>query len=454
MKEKLSKGELLTLASMLFGMFFGAGNLIFPASTGQAAGSNVFVAWAGLSVTAVGIPLLAVAALGISKSNGLLELSSRIGKGYGKFFTCLLYLTIGPFFAIPRCATVPFSVALEPIIGSTSNERLYLAIFSLLFFAIVLFFSLRPSGVMTWIGKILNPIFLVFLGILVVASIVSPMGSISTVTPTQSYSDNPFFTGFIDGYNTMDALAGLAFGIVVVNAIKGLGVEKPEAIAKNTVFAGVFSCLFMAIIYLAVTVVCAESRNVLPLLSNGGEILGAVANRYFGKAGAIILAAIFTFACMKTSIGLITSCGETFAEMFPKGPKYKTWAIIFCAFSFVVANFGLTAIISYSVPVLMFLYPLAITLILLTLFSKFFGNSRCVYVSVTVATLFVATLDFLNALPQNVVSALKLNGMLEFLDRHLPLFDIGLGWVIPALVGLFIGLAIKFFSKKKSSSNG
>ena len=208
---------------MLFGMFFGAGNLIFPASMGQLAGADMWKAAAGFLITGVGLPLLAVAALGISRENGLLELGSRVGKGYGLFFTCALYLTIGPFFAIPRCATVSYTVGIERILPGT-GQSLGLAVFSLLFFGAVLFFSLRPGEILTWIGKVLNPLFLCFLGILVVRALLSPMGNIGEAAPSGAYADGAFFTGLLEGYNTMDALAGLAFGIVVVEVIRNLGV--------------------------------------------------------------------------------------------------------------------------------------------------------------------------------------------------------------------------------------
>ena len=105
MKRKLTLNESLTISSMLFGLFFGAGNLIFPAYMGEAAGRNVIWALLGFLVTGVGLPLLAIAALGISHSDGVLTLSEQVSRKYGYFFTCALYLTIGPFFAIPRCFT-------------------------------------------------------------------------------------------------------------------------------------------------------------------------------------------------------------------------------------------------------------------------------------------------------------------------------------------------------------
>ena len=127
-------------------MFFGAGNLIFPIHMGQMAGSRIWIAFIGMFITGVGLPLLGVAALGISKSSGLFDLSSRVGRPYGMFFTCLLYMTIGPFFAIPRCATVSFTVGLEQVIPETANLKLWLLGFSVVFFGAALFFSLRPGG--------------------------------------------------------------------------------------------------------------------------------------------------------------------------------------------------------------------------------------------------------------------------------------------------------------------
>ena len=353
MKRSLNRKETVFVASMLFGMFFGAGNLIFPVSMGQLAGSSMWQAAAGFLITGVGLPLLGVAALGISREDGLLGLSSRVGQRYGRFFTCVLYLTIGPFFAIPRCATVSYTVGVERILPGGAQTAA-LAVFSLLFFAAVLFFSLRPGEILTWIGKVLNPLFLVFLGLLVIRALISPMGRISEAAPEGAYVSGAFFKGFLEGYNTMDALAGLAFGIIVVNVIKNLGVDKPGDVAKSTVKAGIFSSILMAVIYVLVTVVGAQSRGLSAPADNGGEALAMIAEHYFGAAGAVILAATVTVACLKTAVGLITSCSETFSSIFPKGPSYRVWAVLFSTLSFLVANLGLNAIISWSMPVLMF----------------------------------------------------------------------------------------------------
>ena len=452
MKQKLSIKEYIYVASMLFGLFFGAGNLIFPIHLGQLAGSHIWSAVAGLLITAVGMPLMSVAALGISRSDGLFALSGKVARPYAYFFTCLLYLTIGPFFAIPRCATTSFTVGLEQVLPE-GHARLFLLLFTLLFFVAALLFSLFPGKILTWVGKILNPCFLVFLGILVTVALVRPAAAIGEVAPQGDYAAQPFFAGFLEGYNTMDVLAGLAFGIVVVQVIRGLGVENEDAVAGTTVRAGVFSCLLMGLIYVAVALVGVQSRGVFETSENGGIAFAQIARHYLGYPGLIILAATVTLACLKTAVGLITSCAETFKTMFPKGPSYRVWAIVFSTVSFLFANFGLSSIIEFSIPVLMFLYPLAITLAVLALFGRFFGHDRAMYVSVTAFTLVAAVYDLLRTLPEGLRTACHLDGFLKAVGTVLPLSGLGLGWVCPALLGAVVGLIVHFARKPKAQEN-
>lgn len=447
MKKKLSVREYASVAIMLFGMFFGAGNLIFPVYMGQMAGRHIWQAAAGFLITGVGLPLMGVAALGISRSSGLYEMGLKVSRGFSLGFTCLLYLTIGPFFAIPRCATTSFTVGLEQVLPQ-GNTKLYLLLFSLAFFAAVLLFALRPGKILVWVGKVLNPCFLLFLGILVIVAMLRPGAAVGAVVPEGAYASQPFFTGFLEGYNTMDALASLAFGIVVVQVIRDLGVTEPDAVAGSTVRAGIFSCLLMAAIYVAVTVVGVQSRGLFETSENGGIALAQIAQHYLGSVGLLILAATVTLACLKTSVGLITSCAETFTGLFPKGPTYRVWAVIFSLVSLLFANFGLSSIIGYSVPVLMFLYPLAITLIVLSLFGKFFAYDRAVFVWTTALTLVGALYDFAAALPAPLLAACRLDGVLAVLRETLPLAKLGLFWVLPALLGLVIGLILHFVRGK------
>lgn len=439
MKSKLSARESIFIAVMLFGMFFGAGNLIFPVHMGQLAGYNFWPAVIGFILVGVGVPILGVAAIGITRSSGLLELSSKVSPKYGVIFTCLLYLTIGPFFAIPRCATVPFSIGVEPLIGK-SHATIALIVFTLIYFALVLYFSLKPGEILIWVGKVLTPLFLVLLSILLVVSFVKPMASgISSIEPDATYMHGAFALGFLEGYNTMDAIAGLAFGIIIVNEIKRLGVENPGDIAKNTLKSGAISAAIMAIIYLLVTLMGTLSRGAFEISENGSIALSQISGHYFGTAGIVLLGAIVTVACLKTSIGLVTSFAQTFSEMFPNGPSYRAWAIITTLVSFGIANVGLTAIISYSIPVLMLLYPLGISLILLGLFSKLYGNARPVYVSVTLFVLLAAIFDFLKSVA-GIFNIEALTPVVSFAGKILPLYDAGFGWILPSVIGLVIGI--------------
>ena len=442
MKQQLTLKQRILVAGTLFGMFFGAGNLIFPVHLGQLAGANVWPATIGFIITAVGIPILGVAAIGSTHSDGLQALSSKVSKGYGYAFTCLLYLTIGPFFAIPRCATTSFTTGIAPMIGSFS-ESAALLIFSAIFFLLVLIFSLRPSGITVWIGKIINPLFLIFLSVLVISALINPSAGIAEVAPAAGYESGALFSGFIEGYGTMDAIAGLAFGIVVIDIIRSMGIREDGAIARDVLRSGILTGILMAIIYIATILMGTQSRGLFETSANGGIALAQIAGHYLGTAGSIVLALTITFACLKTSIGLVTSCSEAFVQMFPKALSYKAWAWIFTLFSFVVSNFGLSRIIDYSLPVLMFLYPLAITLIILALAGNLFGHHRAVYGWVTALTCISAAFDLLKTLPASLQESLNLAPIIGLGRTILPWFDLNLGWVIPAALGFGIGLLLR-----------
>ena len=430
---------------MLFGLFFGAGNLIFPVHVGQLAGGKAWITAAGFIVTGGGLPLLGVAAMGKSKSEGLLEMSGYVGKGWSVFFTCALYLTIGPFFAIPRCATTAFTVGFEPLLDPAGSPW-YLLIFSILFFGAVLYFSLKPGQLLRWIGKIINPLFLALLGLLLLTALIQPMGTISELSPEPAVGEHSFFYGFFEGYNTMDALASLAFGIVVIQAVRNLGVDEPQAIAGCTLKAGIFCCLAMGLIYALTTLMGAQSRGLFPTSENGGIALAQITEHYYGKIGQILLAIMVFLACLKTAIGLVTSCAETFAILFPK-LSYRKWAVLFSALPLIISNVGLTALVTYSVPVLMFLYPLAITLILLCLFGRMFHYERRYFVYVTAFTAVAAFFDLLRTLPAELRSLLHVDGLVQVASSILPLYSLGMGWVVPALAGFGVAFLSRKFSR-------
>ncbi|WP_082233098.1 branched-chain amino acid transport system II carrier protein [Halobacillus massiliensis] len=437
MEKKIPFSTYAIIGTMLFGLFFGAGNLIFPIQLGQMAGTNFWPALSGFLVTAVGLPLMGILAIALSGSSGLRDLAGRVHPLFGLTFSVALYLTIGPFFAIPRTATVPFEVGFQPFISST-NIGLWLGIFSFIYFAIVYYFSLNSAKIMDYIGKYLTPTFLGFLFILVIVTLVQPMGSFQE--PIGDYSSLAFMTGFTEGYNTMDALGSLALGIVVIHAIKQQGITDTKMIASATWKSGMFAMGLMMLIYGLITYMGASSVAAVGTFSNGGQIFAAVAQNYFGAFGAILLAIIIVLACLKTSIGLIMACSEFFHSIVPK-VSYKSFVFWLCAVSFGVANFGLTNIIQFALPVLMFLYPLAIVLIFLGLFSSLFAHKRSVYSGAVVLTLFVSIIDGYSALTESLpgTEVASLESIRVLYMDYLPFYGIGLGWILPALIGAFLG---------------
>ena len=446
MEKKLSLKDYLYLGSMLFGLFFGAGNLIFPVHMGQEAGANVWPAIIGFLITGIGLPFLGIIAIGISGENGLFDLASRVHKGYGYFFTVALYLVIGPFFAMPRLAATSFEIGLTPFVAE-NQKTLFLAIFSILFFALSWWFSRNPSKLLDYVGKFLNPLFLVLLAILIVMSFVKPMANIHDITVLGNYRNHAFFTGFQNGYNTLDVLASLAFGIIVVNTLKNKGVTKKSTITADTFKSGAVSVLLMGIIYSFLSLMGTMSMGKFDLSENGGIALAQIAHYYLGTGGSIILALIVVVACLKTTIGLTTAFSETFAELFP-GLSYSTLIAGVSIIPCIIANVGLTSIISYSTPVLMFLYPLAIILVLLGVSGPLFKNNPIVYQTVTIFTIIPALIDGLQSSPAWIQNASITQKIIEFAKNTLPFFGIGMGWIVPAVFGLILGLGIYLIKEK------
>ena len=292
---------------------------------------------------------------------------------------------------------------------------------------------------MTYIGKVLTPLFLVFLSILLITVVVMPMGDYTSVAPQGEYATHAFFKGFTEGYNTLDVLASLAFGIIVIRALQGVGVTEPKDIAMGLVKAGFVACSIMAVIYGFLAYSGATSVTTLGLAKNGGITMAQMNAFYFGNVGAILLAIIVTLACLKTCVGLIGACGETFDEMFPNTFGYRGYAYLTTAVGFLIANVGLTKIIELAIPVLMFLYPLSITIILLSFAAPIFKGRQAVYAWTTAFALFAALGDAMATAPAFINQSGFVQWALPYYGM-LPFASIGMGWIVPSIIGFLIGM--------------
>lgn len=428
MKQKLTFMEILPIGLMLFASFFGAGNLIFPPALGQSAGVNFLPAAAGFCTTGVGIPLLGIIAIGLLRASNPEALALPVHPKFAKALIVVTVLTIGPFFAIPRTGAVSFDVGILPFI-SAENYDLGLALYSLFFFVVTYFLSVNPSKIVDWVGKILTPLLLISIAILVVQVFMNPMGE-----PQQAggyYASMPYLKGFQEGYYTMDLLATMLFGTVVIDSIKVRGISEGRVLTRTCIMAGIIAAVLLAAIYVSLTYTGATSVAVFGVSDNGAIALSSIANYYMGTAGNVVLCLMIFFACLTTSIGLTVSAGSYLEQVLKYKMQYQRIAAIICIFSFAVSNVGLTKIISLSVPVLCLLYPIVIVLVMMAFMPV---KRACVYRSTLAFTIVFAIIDGLNAagVPMKTAEAL-------FKDV-IPFYSAGFGWFVPSIVGLVLGI--------------
>lgn len=421
------KGKSLLLVGLtLFSMFFGAGNLIFPPGIAAQAGTATWPAFLGLAVSSVGLPVLGVVA--VARAGGLDTLCSRVHPLFSKAFTIAAYLAIGPCLAIPRTATTSFEMAVPPFAGPDAPLSLFRLIYSLVFFAAALVIALRPEKLTDRLGKILCPILVILIVVTFAGCLVNPLSGYGPASG--DYVTHPVVKGFLEGYQTMDTIAALAFGIVIAVNIRARGVSEDKAVVKGTIRSGFIAGALLLIVYAMLAHIGALSGGAVPNPTDGAAALTNVVGLLFGPLGNALLAAIFIIACFNVCVGLISSCGEFFHKLFP-GLSYRGWAVLFAVVSMVISNAGLAQIISVSAPVLGVLYPMAIVLIALSFFQRWLEGRRLVY---PVAILFTGVASVLYAL-------LDLKLPLTFLEA-VPLADLGLGWVLPAAAGILLGLLL------------
>ena len=424
--NRLKGFDLLALGFMTFALFLGAGNIIFPPSAGMAAGALIWQAALGFLLTGVGLPLLTVVALA-RVGGGMDRLTAPLGNVAGTVLAVAVYLAIGPLFATPRTAVVSFEMGIAPFSG---NSGMPLFLYTLVFFAAMLFLVLNPGQLVNRIGKFITPVLLSALLVLGGAAIFAPAGEVGAAT--DGYRASPLIKGFLEGYLTMDTLGALVFGIVIATAIRDRGVTEPALVTRYSMIAGVIAAIGLSLVYLALFYLGATSQGIAAGAENGVQILTTYVQHTFGTPGSLLLAVVITLACLTTAVGLTTACGEFFSALLPV--SYRAVVIVFALFSLLVANQGLTQLISVSVPVLVGLYPLAIVLVALSLLDRFWLSAPRVFVPVMAVTLVFGVVDGL--------AAAGLGDWVPPLFSQLPLADQSMGWLVPVLLMLVLAIVI------------
>ncbi|NEG77424.1 branched-chain amino acid transport system II carrier protein [Bifidobacterium avesanii] len=448
--SRLSARQRVVMTFTFFSMFFGAGNLIFPPFVGAQAGAAAVPATVGFIVSAVGLPILGV--LSVSFAGGFGRLAGRVSPGFATVLAVAIILTIGPCFAIPRTATTSFEMMVAPFVGGGAGDGgmskwLAQLVYSAVFFALAFLFAQRPEKLSRVLGRFMGPLLLALIAVIFAACLIHGVGT--PAAPMGDYAAGQLSRGFLDGYQTMDLLAALYFGIVISANIRAQGVDDEGAVSRETAFAGLGTGVLLVVIYGALSYVGVVSGAIAaidPKHDTGATVLTNLTSSVFGAAGTAFLGVVFVIACLNVCTGLICTCASYFHERFRTvaghGVSYRAWQVIFTLFSFVVSNAGLSLIIKVSVPVLSALYPIAIVLVLLSLTHRWFaGRFGRVYFWTVLLVGVVALLGC-------VVSLATVFGfggagvfvwMAGVLDL-LPLNGYSLGWVLPAVVGMAVGV--------------
>ena len=394
---------------MLFAIFFGAGNLIFPPKLGLESGGHFLPAILGFITTGVGLPLLGII-VSACYEGGYKSALNRIHPWFSLIFLAAIYLSIGPFFAGPRTGATAYEMAVLPF--------------------------LNPSKMVDRIGAILTPVLIIS----IIGLVIRAFFLLNTETIHPAVSENSWlFKGVIDGYFTMDALASLAFSVIVLNAIKAKGVS-PSALIKQTVVAGVIAASALGVIYFSLgwigNHIEISQETLATLEANkqdlGTYILNTITIQAFGEYGRMLLGIIVSLACLTTAVGLCASVSEYFNEVFPK-ISYRTYVIIFCLLSMLIANLGLKEVITRSIPVLLILYPIAMTVILML------GINALHHIPLLGQRLAVGLVT--------IISILSVIGT-GFTDQ-LPFKSYSMEWMPFAIIGLVTGYIIHHLIKKR-----
>ena len=431
MKKGFTDGIIVGFA--LFAMFFGAGNLIFPPLLGFMTGDKWFITFIAFSITGICIPILGIFAVG--KAGGeVQQFAGKVHPIFANIFGTVIMLGIGPLLAIPRTAATTYEIGVLPFSASISPM-----VSSIIFFTIVLIFSIKPSKVIGLIGKYLTPILIIVLAAIVIRAFIAPLGPLEAPAP-----QNFFLKGFLEGYQTMDALAAMLFATIIVKAIKERGYSEQKSLLKLNLSSGLIAAAGLLLVYGGLLHAGASASTVFPKDISRTTLLINICARLWGQTGKVILSLSIAFACLTTAIGLTATAGDFFRKLFHNKVSYEAIVIVVSVFSCCLANYGVENIIRYSVPLLEALYPVCILLTIMNLLDDYIPN-RYYYVGGTAGTLLVSCLQAFASMEGIVndllglfgVSPVSFAGLSSVLDK-LPLANIGVAWLIPAAIGAFL----------------
>ena len=410
--------DVLLTGFALFAMLFGAGNLIFPPMLGYETNSSWIPTMLEFTITGVGFPFLGILSVSIV-GNGIKDFANRVSPMFSTIFAIISILAIGPMLAIPRTGATAYEIA---FLHNGMNNTIYKYIYLICYFGIVILFSLRANKVIERVGKILTPILLLLLFLIIVKGIF-----FSGLSIKPDIYPHAFKRGFLEGYQTMDTIASIAYAGIILKAIKnGRNLTQKQEFAF-LIKAGLVAILSLALIYGGFALVGAKMHSVL-VTNDKIELLVKTTSYLLGGYGNLILAICVAGACLTTAIGLVATVGEFFSSI--TSFKYEKIVVFTVIISFLLSILGVENIIRISVPILVFIYPVMISLIILNLFGKYIKNNY-IYKGVV---LFTGIIGLIESLASIGITNTYTNSVLEIL----PFSDYGLTWLFPGLIGYIL----------------
>lgn len=423
--------DIFVIGFALFSMFFGAGNVVFPPYLGLESGNQWFLGFVCYYLADIGLALLALFA--ILRQGGNEGITRPLGRGPATALMCAIILCIGPMLAIPRTAATTYEMSLAPLVSGFNP-----VLFSVLFFAVIFLLCVKESAVVDIVGKVLTPALLLGLLILIVKGVVDPIGPV----PAKALVDNVPATGIEAGYQTMDVLAAMVFGIIVLKSAEAKGHTVLRDKFTVVAGAGIVAGSALLVVYLGLTYLGVTTSRFFDLTVNRTYLVVSIVRNLLGFAGVVLFSIVVALACVTTAVALVSSAASYFSGLSGGRLSYPVVAAVICLFSAVVSNFGLDQIVAIAGPILDVVYPPTLTLILLALAGQ------------RLRRVWVYRLAALGALAFSLLNAVATYGGVDmpFLEA-MPLASIGFEWLLPAAVCGVIGALIPGELRGKSASS-
>lgn len=424
--------DIIICGFALFAIFFGAGNLIFPPYLGVISGNNWGIANIAFLLSDPLLPILGVIVTALLGGQAT-DLGKRVSKHFSIIIGAISIILIGPLFAVPRTGATTHEIFVQSFVPSAPQW-----ITSLIFFGLTLYIAIHSHTVIDAIGKYLTPILLFILLLVFIAAVVQPNAGFQTTTSAGLFSQS-----FKEGYQTMDALGAALMAGVVISDLTRRGYTEKKEQHQMMFGVGIVSFILLALVYSSLTYAGATVSTVYDSTIQRPALLIGLIEQLLGSFGKVAMGIAVSFACLTTSVGLITTCGHYFSTLTNGKLEYKKIVIVSVVISFLLSLLGVDALLQLAVPVLSAIYPMVIALIFLSIFDRYIVYNWT-YTGAVVGAFFIGGIQAIHLFSQ--MQGGNFLSELAAWTNTLPLNQFGFEWLVPAIIGSVVFTVISKFT--------